>query len=240
MKKISFYIILTLLLTACSLSKSNLKDLEISQSKLIETTSNLTSADSLLNKKVADLENQIIYLENKIDLQDEQISFYTERLETMLDIISNNSKNINALQGKKSQKSLSTLPKETIQVKPEYLYKQARSHYIQKKLAKAKIEFNEFQQLYPQHELALNSAYWLAEIEFDLGNYYLALEKFQVISNNEQNLEKALDSKLKIAIINKMLGNYKQAIEEATIILQNYPEYIRINKVKAFLEELKS
>jgi len=214
-------------------------DLEIDQ---VQETGPV-QADSSLVIKISELEDTILFLEKKINLLEEKLDFYSNRTENILDIISDNNRMINELQGTKNKSITPVQAKPTPQAPkeqtPQAVYDQARNYYVKNDFTPAKEKFTEFINKFPNHELVINCRYWLAEIDYDQENYAEAIKKFQVISANSVNPEKAVDSLFKIALINKIIGNYDLALTQARAINTNYPNYIRINKVKALIKDLK-
>lgn len=237
MKKYIYLFCSLLFISACSHNKQDDQQITRLNAMIDSLTTSLAQQDSLFQKKYSELEANSIFLENKLDLMDQQISFYSDRIDTILDIISNNTRNINALQGIKTPPVSSPSP----QVKskgPQDLYAQARKLYLANQLNNAKDLFNDFIIAYPSHELAINSKYWLAEIDYDQEKYQAAIDKFTLISQDKTNPEKAIDSLFKIALINKILGNYDLSLRQAQAILHKNPNYIRINKVKSLIKDL--
>lgn len=218
------------------------------QSKLIAQKNDLESGvitleDSiavLLPERLEGLEKDVQYLEGKIELLEEQISFYTDRFENVIDVITINSSEIDGLLGRKSNKKSTKSSKQINLINtPDLLYLEGRNFYIKREFVQAKEIFNEFIKKYPNHELSINCYYWLAEIDYDQEKYADAIKKFQAIPVISVNPEKGIDSLFKIAIINKRQGKYDLALSQAKDIRDDYADYIRIDKVKAFIKELE-
>lgn len=239
-KIMKYYILsICLILTtiACSNNQKTAKHFELLQATSDSLVYNLACQDSLNRQKLEQFQADILFLENKIDLLEEQISFYSDRLETMLDIISNNTRNINSLQGIESFHN--KIPsKQNIQPSSLELYQQARKLYNNNQLEQAKSKFNDFLVAFPEDDLTINCKYWLAEIDYDQQKYTQALEKFKFLSQTKIDHEKVYDSLFKIAVINKNLGNYELALNQAEKLASKYPQYIRIDKVKSFIKDL--
>lgn len=245
MKKLIILFFLIILLLACSQNKEMLaqknSDLQAQSIALQDSLSNLKQAiDKISAGKFEELEKSVIYLEEKTNQLEEQLDFYTNRFENIIDIITANSRKIDGItDGRKKDFSAEPTKSTEINIKPDILYAQARNYYLKRDLRQAQIKFNEFLQKYPKHELVINCSYWLAEIDYDEGRYAESISKFQEISSNSLNPEKSIDSLFKIAIINKKLGNYDLALSQAKEISDKFSDYIRINKVKAFIKDLE-
>ncbi len=213
--------------------KQRFADLEMKLTTLQDSVMVLNQTIEIISsERIEVLEKDVSYLQDKIDLLDEQLSFYNDRVENIIDLMTSNSRKSTSTEVGKSNNTSVSVPAET-------LYAQARNYYIKRDLLEAKKKFNEFINSYPSHELKVNCLYWLAEIDFDEGKYNEAIDKFREVSRNSINSEKSLDSLFKIAIINKMLGKYDLALAQAKTINKNYSDYIRIDKVKAFIKDLE-
>lgn len=197
-------------------------------------------ADKDNEDKINELQKSMLYLEEKTEQLEEQLAFYTNRFESLIDIISANSKNISSIMEWQDTASSSIQEKQSLtMMAPDILYAHARDYYIKRNYSKAQSKFKEFINRYPNHELVINCRYWLAEIDYDEGRFTEAISKFQEISINYAGSEKGIDSLFKIALINKRLSNYDLALSQAKSINDNFSDYIRIDKVKAFIKEFK-
>lgn len=242
--KYSILLFLTLfLLSACSqnsdIPAKDLNEPEITFIPLPDSSS-VTKAviDSSLVARIDELEENLLFLENKSELLQEQLDFYTDRFENIINAITANNRRINKLEGIKNKQKTDNSHSDT-NPSPQELYAQARSHYVNNQLTQASSKFTEFLRKYPDHELIINCKYWLAEIDYDQENFPQAILKFQEISNTKANPEKRIDSLFKIAVINKRLGNFDLALQQANEIESKYPNYIRNAQVKAFIKDLQ-
>jgi TolA-binding protein len=245
MKYLISLITLLILLVGCSHNHEALSEnISSVDAKVVSLQDSISALNQTINniseERIVPLEKDIIYLENKIDLLEETLSFYTDRFESIYDMINynNQGKGLTPIT-KVSNSSSPITTKVTGNKQPQELYNQAREYYAKRQLTKAKAGFTEMINKYPNHELVINCKYWLAEIDYDQEKYSEAIEKFQQISLNSVNPEKALDSLFKIAFINKKLGNYDLALSQAKAIKGNSPNYIRINKINAFIKGLE-
>ncbi len=82
--------------------------------------------------------------------------------------------------------------------------------------------FREFLAKYPQSGLADNAQLWVAEGNYVLRNYKLALEEFNKVLNYPQS-SKAPDALLKIGYVHYELGAYDNARKTLTEVQERYP-----------------
>ena len=86
---------------------------------------------------------------------------------------------------------------------------------------KAVKAFRVFLAKHPDSGLADNAQYWIAEGNYVLRNYKLALEEFTKVVNDTQN-PKAPDALLKIGYVHYELGAYDKARKTLTDVQQRY------------------
>lgn len=239
MKYIIILITFIFLLVGCSHNHQTLSEKVNSvDARVLSLQDSLLALNHISEERIGELEKEVIYLENKIDLLDENLAFYSDRFESIYDIINLNKIN-SGIKTPASSTPASKKEEAKVNGTPQQLYDQARSDYVKKNLSKAQRGFTDLINKYPNHELVINSKYWLAEIDYDQVKYSDAISKFELVIGNSINPEKGIDSQYKIALINKHLGNYDIALSQARNIEKTHPNYIRINKIKAFIKELE-
>lgn len=102
------------------------------------------------------------------------------------------------------------------------LYQEARSHFEQKNYTISANLFKKLLNKFPQHRLASNCQYWLAECYYGLENYQFALPAFQrVLAFPNKN--KADDAQLKITYCYRKLNLKNKALEAVNVFLEQYP-----------------
>lgn len=82
--------------------------------------------------------------------------------------------------------------------------------------------FRAFLAKYPDSGLADNAQYWIAEGNYVLRNYKLALEEFTKVVNDPQS-SKAPDALLKIGYVHYELGAYDKARKTLGEVQERYP-----------------
>ena len=98
--------------------------------------------------------------------------------------------------------------------------------------------FRAFLAKYPDSGLADNAQYWIAEGNYVLRNYKLALEEFTKVVNAPQS-PKAADALLKIGYVHYELNAYDKARKTLTEVQERYPgtsvarlAAVRLDKMK--------
>ena len=98
--------------------------------------------------------------------------------------------------------------------------------------------FRTFLVKYPDSGLADNAQYWIAEGNYVLRNYKLALEEFTKVMNYPQS-SKAPDALLKIGYVHYELGAYDKARKTLGEVQSRYPgtsvaklAAVRLDKMK--------
>ncbi len=99
---------------------------------------------------------------------------------------------------------------------PASLYDQAFSYLQVNDYASAQGSFDDFLAQYPDHSLAENAKYWLAETYFARGDYQTASRSFARYFKDHPDGQKAPDTLLKLA----MSLNGQNMTEEACLTLQ--------------------
>lgn len=103
---------------------------------------------------------------------------------------------------------------------------------------KAVKAFREFLAKNPDSGLADNAQYWVAEGNYVLRNYKLALEEFTKVLGYPQS-SKAPDAHLKIGYVHYELGAYDKARKSLTEVQERYPGTSVARLAAARLEKMK-
>ena len=98
--------------------------------------------------------------------------------------------------------------------------------------------FRAFLTKYPDSGLADNAQYWIAEGNYVLRNYKLALEEFTKVVNAPQS-PKAPDALLKIGYVHYELGAYDKARKTLTEVKERYPNTSVAKLAAARLDKMK-
>lgn len=98
--------------------------------------------------------------------------------------------------------------------------------------------FRDFVAKYPDSGLADNAQYWIAEGNYVLRNYRLALEEFTKVLNAPQS-PKAPDALLKVGYVQYELGDYDKARKTLADVQQRYPGTTVAKLAATRLEKMK-
>jgi tol-pal system protein YbgF len=98
--------------------------------------------------------------------------------------------------------------------------------------------FRAFLTKYPDSGLADNAQYWIAEGNYVLRNYKLALEEFNKVLNSPQS-PKAPDALLKIGYVHYELGAYDKARKTLIEVQERYPSTSVAKLAAARLDKMK-
>jgi tol-pal system protein YbgF len=92
-----------------------------------------------------------------------------------------------------------------------------------KKYDQAIVEFQRFNQQFPQSSYAANVHYWLGQLLFTKNELKQAQQEFQLVVEKYQQSTKRADAMLKLAIIAHKLDNIGEAKRLYQQVISNYP-----------------
>jgi tol-pal system protein YbgF len=106
---------------------------------------------------------------------------------------------------------------------PDVLYNNALRDYNGAKNDLAAQEFTDYIKFYPNTDLAGNSYFYLAEIQFRQGNYQQAIQNYDLVLQNFPSGNKAASAELKKGFALLELGKQDDGVRELRHLLQRYP-----------------
>ena len=106
---------------------------------------------------------------------------------------------------------------------PDVLYNNALRDYNGAKNDLASQEFTDYIKFYPNTDLAGNSYFYLAEIQFRQGNYQQAIQNYDLVLQNFPSGNKAASAELKKGFALLELGKQDDGVRELRHLLQRYP-----------------
>jgi tol-pal system protein YbgF len=106
---------------------------------------------------------------------------------------------------------------------PDVLYNNALRDYNGGKTDIASQEFGDYIKYYPNTDLAGNSYFYLAEIQFKQGNYQQAVQNYDQVLQNFPGGNKAASAQLKKGQALVQLGQKDDGIRELRHVIQRYP-----------------
>jgi len=119
---------------------------------------------------------------------------------------------------------------------PDVLYNNALRDYNAGNNDLAKQEFSDYVKFYPNTDLAGNSYFYLAEIEFKQGDYQGAIKNYDQVLQNFPTGNKAPSSDLKKGLALIELGQKDDGVAELRHVIQRYP---RSNEALQAKEKLR-
>jgi tol-pal system protein YbgF len=106
---------------------------------------------------------------------------------------------------------------------PDVLYNNALRDYNGGKNDLAVQEFNDYIKFYPNTDLAGNSYFYLAEIQFKAGDYGKAVANYDLVLQNFPSGNKAATAQLKKGFALLELGKEDEGTQELKHVIQRYP-----------------
>jgi tol-pal system protein YbgF len=106
---------------------------------------------------------------------------------------------------------------------PDVLYNNAVRDYNGGKNDLATQEFTDYIKFYPNTDLAGNSYFYLAEIQYRQGNYQQAVQNYDLVLQNFPSGNKAASAQLKKGFALLELGKQDDGVRELRHLLQRYP-----------------
>ena len=121
---------------------------------------------------------------------------------------------------------------------PDVLYNNALRDYNGGKNDIAVQEFGDYIKFYPNTDLAGNSYFYLAELQFKQGNYQQAVQNYDQVLQNFPSGNKAAAAQLKKGLALVQLGQKDEGIRELRYVVQRYPRTNEALQAKEALRKL--
>jgi tol-pal system protein YbgF len=122
---------------------------------------------------------------------------------------------------------------------PEALYRTAVDQMGRGSLNTARAAFEEFLARYPNHELAPDAHYNVADVMYQQENFEQALEAFQEIQERFPTAIRVPDSLYRIALIQIEMDDLEAAVETLQRIVNTYPGTIIAELAGDKLDEIR-
>jgi len=107
---------------------------------------------------------------------------------------------------------------------PDTLYQNALSDFIAGKNDLASQEFNQFLQVYGNHDLAGNAQFYLGEIDYRRGNLQAAIQDYNKVLDQYPGGNKGAAAQLKKGYALLDLGQKNDGVQELKSLLSRYPK----------------
>ena len=123
---------------------------------------------------------------------------------------------------------------------PDQLYRTAVEQFSRGSLNTAKMAFQQFIESYPNHTLAPEAHFSLADILYQQEDFEPALDAFREIQSRFPTAEKVPDALYRIALIYIEMGEVESAVDTLERITNTYPSSIIAEIAADKLEEIGS
>jgi tol-pal system protein YbgF len=121
---------------------------------------------------------------------------------------------------------------------PDVLYNNALRDYNGGKNDLSTQEFNDYIKFYPNTDLAGNSYFYLAEIQFKAGDYQKAVTNYDLVLQNFPSGNKAAAAQLKKGFALIELGKEDEGSQELKHVIQRYPRTTEAAQARDKLRKL--
>src|SRR5215469_10477903 len=121
---------------------------------------------------------------------------------------------------------------------PDVLYNNALRDYNAAKYDLATQEFTDYIKYYPNTDLAGNSHFYLADIEFRQGNYQQAVKDYDQVLQNFPDGNKAAAAELKKGFALIELGQKDDGVSELRHVIQRWPRSAEATQARDRLRKL--
>lgn len=121
---------------------------------------------------------------------------------------------------------------------PDVLYNNALRDYNGGKNDLSVQEFNDYIKFYPNTDLAGNSYFYLAEIEFKAGDYKTAVTNYDQVLQNFPSGNKAATAQLKKGYALLELGKEDEGTQELKHVIQRYPRTTEATQARERLRKV--
>ncbi|HXY12981.1 MAG TPA: tol-pal system protein YbgF [Terriglobales bacterium] len=200
-----------------------------------KVTAAMTALQSSLEKLQSDNGGKIDQLSGQIQALNDSLDELKARLAKV-------GKQLDDVQAAQQNQAASTAAQQAQQQAlaqappPDVLYNNALRDYNSGNNDLAKQEFSDYIKFYPNTDLAGNSYFYLAEIEFKQGDYQGAIKNYDQVLQNFPTGNKAPSSDLKKGLALIELGQKDDGVAELRHVIQRYP---RSNEALQAREKLR-
>lgn len=211
-------------------------DVENALNTVVKSKAQSDSATILLINRINILQNKIKMLEDKAAYAD---STNLEMLEQLLMIenkivtLTRSFNELYALRSRGEQSASTGMGDD--EFRREYV--EALSYYQNGDFQRAIDAFSRLAVSKPEHKLADNSQYWLAESYYTLRNYRRAIAEFERVFDFKGE-DKWDDAQLKLGLCYLKIGNEERAREEFQKLLDHFPDTEYYQKAQQYLRQL--
>lgn len=204
-----------------------------------QDTDTVNKVATAIQNLQASLEKQQADSSGRVDQVSGQIQALNDTMDELKVRLSKLSKQLEDMQS--AQQNLNTQQAQTPPAQappPDVLYNNALRDYNGGNADLASQEFNDYIKYYPNTDLAGNSYFYLAELQFKQGKYQQAVQNYDQVLQNFPSGNKAAAAELKKGIAMVQLGQKDEGIRELRHVVQRYPRTNEALQAKEALRKL--
>jgi tol-pal system protein YbgF len=197
----------------------------------------INELQSSINKQQQDRSGQVDQMSGQIqalnDTMDElkvRLAKLSKQLEDMS--AAQQSMATQQAQAQQAQQAIAQAPP------PDVLYNNALRDYNGGKNDLASQEFGDYVKFYPNTDLAGNAYFYLAELQFKVGDYQTAVTNYDLVLQNFPGGNKAASAQLRKGLALIELGKQDEGVEELRHVIQRYPRSNEATQARDKLRKL--
>ncbi len=202
-----------------------------------KTTAAITSLQATLQKQQGDASGHVDQLSGQIQALNDSLDELKARLAKVSKQLEDMQSAQQSLQA--SQQAATSQAQAQAQAPPpDVLYANALRDYNGGKNDLASQEFSDYVKFYPNTDLAGNSYFYLAELQFKAANYKQAVTNYDQVLQNFPSGSKAASAQLKKGFALIELGQTDDGVQELRHLIQRYPKTTEATQARERLKKL--
>ena len=127
-------------------------------------------------------------------------------------------------------------PPDTTGAEARILYDSAITDFMNGKYPLAESQFLSFIMQYPNHELAVDAQFFLAESAYSQKKYEVAINEYQKVIKNYPKSSKVPEAMLKIGFSQLELGQKQSGTKTLTTLIRSYPKTAEAKRARRVLK----
>jgi tol-pal system protein YbgF len=199
-----------------------------------KATGAMTELQNSLQKQQADSGSHVDQISGQIQALNDTL----DELKARLTQVSKQLQDMEAAQQNLSAQQTQAQQQQQAAPPPDVLYNNALRDYTSGKNDIALQEFQDYIKYYPNTDLAGNSYFYLADMEYKQGNYQQAAKDYDQVLQNFPTGNKAPAAQLKKGFSLLELGQKDEGVAELRHLIQRYPRSNEALQAKERLRKL--
>jgi tol-pal system protein YbgF len=202
-----------------------------------KTTAAITSLQSTLQKQQGDSAGRVDQLSGQMQALNDTL----DELKVRLAKVSKQLEDMQSAQQSLAAQQQATQSQAQAQAQappPDVLYANALRDYNGGNNDLASQEFSDYIKFYPNTDLAGNSYFYLAELQFRAANYKQAVTNYDQVLQNFPSGTKAASAQLKKGFALIELGQKDDGVQELRHLIQRYPKTTEAVQARERLKKL--